>query len=44
MATTDTLETCDPSGILGLRDELYAIKQAARHGISQSRIGGNDIA
>jgi hypothetical protein len=44
MATTDTLETCDPSGILGIRDELYAIKQAARHGISQSCIGGNDIA
>jgi hypothetical protein len=44
MARQATLETCDPTGELGLSGELSAIKKAARFGISSSRIEGNDTS
>ncbi len=44
MARQATLETCDPTGALGLSGELRSIKNAARFGISSSRIEGNDTS
>jgi hypothetical protein len=43
-SNTATLEACDPSGELGLRQKLGTIKQTYRYGISRARAGGDDTA